>query len=83
VLHSAVLDGALASAGAREPKFEYSHVVERVLGRVDDGLTEGVFLLRPMRAQDMAEACMAGELLPHKSTYFYPKLLTGLVFHSL
>jgi len=31
----------------------------------------------------MAKACMAGELLPHKSTYFYPKLLTGLVFHAL
>ena len=44
---------------------------------------EAAFLLPPMRAEDMAEACMAGELLPHKSTYFFPKLLTGLVFHAL
>jgi len=83
VLHSVVLSEALAAAGAHEPKLEYSHVVDRVLDRADDGLTEGAFLLRPMVAEEMARACMAGELLPQKSTYFYPKLLTGLVFHTL
>jgi uncharacterized protein (DUF1015 family) len=83
VLHSVVLGDALEAAGGREPKLEYSHVVDRVLDRADDGLTDGAFLLRPMLANDMAQACMEGELLPQKSTYFYPKLLTGLVFHTL
>jgi uncharacterized protein (DUF1015 family) len=83
VLHSFVLEDCLRAAGGREPKVEYSSTVEHVLDRVDDGLSEGAFVLRPMRADDMARVCMAGELLPHKSTYFYPKLLTGLVFHSL
>jgi uncharacterized protein (DUF1015 family) len=31
----------------------------------------------------MRAACLAGETMPQKSTYFYPKLLTGLVFRSL
>jgi uncharacterized protein (DUF1015 family) len=83
VLHSIVLGEALTAAGAHELKLEYSHVVDRVLDRADDGVTEGAFLMRPMLADDMARACMAGELLPQKSTYFYPKLLTGLVFHTL
>ena len=83
VLHSVVLGEALTAAGAKEVKLEYSHVVDRVLDRADEGVTEGAFLMRPMLADDMAQACMAGELLPQKSTYFYPKLLTGLVFHTL
>ena len=83
VLHSEILGEALTAAGAHEVKLEYSHVVDRVLDRADDGLTEGALLMRPMRADDMAQSCMAGELLPQKSTYFYPKLLTGLVFHTL
>jgi uncharacterized protein (DUF1015 family) len=83
VVHASVIDDALARAGGRDPKLEYSHASASVLQRIENGELEGAFLLRPMRAEDMAEACMAGELLPHKSTYFYPKLLTGLVFHSL
>ena len=35
------------------------------------------------RAEQMAAVCEAGELMPQKSTYFFPKLLTGLAFHSL
>ncbi len=53
------------------------------MSRVDDGLIEAGFLMKPMLADQMSEVCMADELLPQKSTYFYPKLLTGLVFHSL
>jgi len=83
VLHASVIDDALVRAGGRKPQIEYSHTSERVFQRIENGELEGAFLLRPMRAEDMAKACMAGELLPHKSTYFYPKLLTGLVFHAL
>jgi len=83
VLHSVVLDELLRGAGGAEARLEYSADARQVLDRADDGLTEGAFLMRPMRAEQMAEVCMAGELLPQKSTYFYPKLLTGLTFHAL
>ena len=83
VLHTAILQRLVPSAGGRDVKLEYSSSASTVLDRVDHGMIEGAFLLRPMRAEQMAEVCMAGELLPHKTTYFYPKLLTGLVFHSL
>lgn len=44
---------------------------------------DAVFILNPTRMQQVADVALAGETMPQKSTYFYPKLLTGLVFKSL
>ena len=82
-LHSVILGDAFAAAGGRDPKIEYSPDERLVINQVDDGLVEAAFLMKPMLAQQMSKVCMADELLPQKSTYFYPKLLTGLVFHTL
>jgi uncharacterized protein (DUF1015 family) len=41
-----------------------------------------VFILRPTRMEQLREVALAGETMPQKSTYFYPKLLSGLVFRS-
>ncbi len=49
-------------------------------------MTEGhdaVFLLNPTRMSQMKAVAIAGETMPQKSTYFYPKLPSGLVFRSL
>jgi uncharacterized protein (DUF1015 family) len=37
--------------------------------------------MNPPDVTDVQAVCLAGETMPEKSTYFYPKLLTGLVFH--
>ena len=83
VLHDDILGGALASAGARDPRLAYSIDAMAILRRVLGGELEGAFLMNATRPEQMAAVCRAGELMPHKSTYFYPKLLTGLVFHAL
>lgn len=41
------------------------------------------FLLNPPSVQEVREVALAGEKMPPKSTYFYPKLLSGLVMRSL
>jgi uncharacterized protein (DUF1015 family) len=41
------------------------------------------FLLRPTRVDQLREVAMSGEMMPQKSTYFYPKLLSGLIMRSL
>ena len=41
------------------------------------------FLLRPTPVEQVREVAAAGETMPPKSTYFFPKLLTGLVFNPL
>jgi uncharacterized protein (DUF1015 family) len=42
-----------------------------------------VFLLRPTRMDQLRAVSLGGELMPQKSTYFYPKLLSGLVMRDL
>ena len=83
VLHEEILGAALCSAGGSEPKLAYSINGRALVGRVVRGDLEGAFLMNATRPEQMAAVCRAGELMPHKSTYFYPKLLTGLVFHNL
>ena len=51
--------------------------------RVDDGEAAVAYLMRPARIEDVFEVARAGEVLPQKTTYFYPKLLSGLLFHPL
>jgi len=83
VLHEDILGSALAAAGGRDAKIAYSIDGRALIERVISGGLEGAFLMNATRPEQMAAVCRAGELMPHKSTYFYPKLLTGLVFHEL
>jgi uncharacterized protein (DUF1015 family) len=50
---------------------------------VDRGEAEAAFLLRPTRIEDVWAVARRGETMPQKSTYFYPKLTAGLLFHPL
>jgi uncharacterized protein (DUF1015 family) len=50
---------------------------------VDRGEAEAAFLLRPTRIEDVWDVARRGETMPQKSTYFYPKLTSGLLFHPL
>jgi len=44
---------------------------------------DAVFVLNPTRMEQVAAVALAGETMPQKSTYFYPKLQSGLLFKSL
>ncbi len=50
---------------------------------VDDGEAAVAVLMRPTRIEDVFEVAARGETMPQKSTYFYPKLVSGLLFHPL
>ena len=50
---------------------------------VDRGDAEAAFMLRPTRIEDVWAVARRGETMPQKSTYFYPKLTSGLLFHPL
>ena len=45
--------------------------------------SDAAFLLRPTPVEQVRAVAAAGETMPPKSTYFFPKLLTGLVFNPL
>lgn len=47
------------------------------------GEHDAVFVLNPTRMDQVASVALAGETMPQKSTYFYPKLISGLLFKRL
>lgn len=53
------------------------------VGAVKRGEAQACFLVRPPDVEDVRAACLAGQTMPEKSTYFYPKLLSGLVIRPL
>jgi uncharacterized protein (DUF1015 family) len=50
---------------------------------VDDGEAQVAVLMRPTRIEDVFAVAQRGETMPQKSTYFYPKLVSGLLFLPL
>ncbi len=86
VLHDAVLDNMVGlTQDMIEAERAVSYFVEPALGRdkVVAGDAALFCMVRPTAAWQIAEVADAGDTMPQKSTYFYPKLLTGLVMRSL
>ena len=52
---------------------------EEAVAAVDRGDAEAAFLLRPTRIEDVWEVARRGGVMPQKSTFFYPKLTSGLL----
>ena len=57
----------------------YTAYREEAEAAVDRGEAAGAFLLRPTRIDDVWEVARAGGVMPQKSTFFYPKLTSGLL----
>jgi uncharacterized protein (DUF1015 family) len=62
-----------------------SYTADRVqaVAAVDRGEAEGAFLLRPTGIDDVFAVARRGEVMPQKSTYFFPKLTSGLLLHPI
>ena len=61
----------------------YTHRLDEALAVVDSGAADAAFLLRWPRVEDVFAAARRGKRMPPKSTYFYPKPLSGLLFHPV
>jgi uncharacterized protein (DUF1015 family) len=61
----------------------YTPRAEEAVALVDSGRAEAAFLLRPPTIEQVEAVAEAGETMPQKSTYFYPKLFSGLLFHPV
>ncbi|HWY56793.1 MAG TPA: DUF1015 domain-containing protein [Terriglobales bacterium] len=85
-LHKGLLEGALGiSEDAIRDQTNVSYVRDaaEALARVRDGSANIAFLMNPVRMQQVRDIAFAGEVLPQKSTDFYPKLLSGLTIYAL
>jgi uncharacterized protein (DUF1015 family) len=85
-LHVALLQDRLGigpddvAAGTR---LAYTRSEADARERVARGEATAAILVRPTRLEQLAAVAGAGDVMPQKSTYFYPKLLTGMVFNPM
>ncbi|HEY7331470.1 MAG TPA: DUF1015 domain-containing protein [Candidatus Limnocylindria bacterium] len=86
ILHASILadrlgidPGVVAGGGS----LAYTRSEADARAAVARGEARAAILVRPTRLDQLAEVASAGEVMPQKSTYFYPKLLTGFVFNPL
>jgi uncharacterized protein (DUF1015 family) len=61
----------------------YTPSAAEAIAAVDGGDAEAAFLLQPVTVEQVARFAHAGETMPQKSTFFYPKLTSGLLFHPV
>jgi len=61
----------------------YTASAEEAVAAVDRGEAAAAFLLQPVTVEQVARFAHAGETMPQKSTFFYPKLTSGLLFHPV
>jgi uncharacterized protein (DUF1015 family) len=86
ILHTLILDRRLGIGEeklARQTNIDYARSREACIDRVDSGKYQAAFLLNPTPPQQMQRIASAGERMPQKSTDFFPKLMTGLVFMKM
>ena len=86
ILEELVLKGILGMTTeniAAKRGIGYTPNIDEALAKLDAGEYQAAFLLRPTPVEQVREIAAAGETMPPKSTYFFPKMLTGIVFNPL
>lgn len=86
VLHTLVLERVMGidrENMAQQINLTYTRVYDEALSAVRQGAAQCSFVLNPTRVEEIRDVAAAGEKMPQKSTYFYPKLITGLVMNRL
>ena len=61
----------------------YTAYADEAIAAVDRGEAAAAFLLEPVTVDQVARFAHAGDVMPQKSTFFYPKLTSGLLFHPV
>ena len=86
VLHEALLRPLLGIDDAKldaRTHVDYTADTEEAVRGARKGRYQAAFLIAPTTPEELQTVVRGGEVLPQKSTHFYPKLLDGLVFHRL
>ncbi len=86
LLHDYILGKLLAisqEAMAKQSHLLYVHDDREVFEAVESGKVQVGFVVKPTTVAQVLAVSETGEVMPQKSTFFYPKIMTGLVFHSI
>jgi uncharacterized protein (DUF1015 family) len=86
ILHALVLERILGidrAAQEKQVNLRYVKDLGQALREAGEPGVQAAFLLNPTRVADLKSVADAGEVMPQKSTYFFPKLASGLVVQPL
>lgn len=86
ILHTLILEkifGIDKANMAAQINLTYTKFFEEAISFVDDGKAQCSFVLNPTKVREIRDVASVGEKMPQKSTYFYPKMITGLVMNKL
>jgi len=85
-LHKCLLERALGiseEAIRNQQNLSYIRDTAEAIGTVREGKADVAFLMNPAKVGQVRDIALAGEVMPQKSTDFYPKLLSGLTIYAL
>ena len=84
ILHECIIEPILGIDNLiSQGRIMYTSLAEEAINMVEKGKADAAFLVNPSSIQEIIEVAKQGLKMPHKSTYFYPKIPTGLVFNPL
>jgi uncharacterized protein (DUF1015 family) len=85
-LHKCLLENTLGiteEAVREQTNVSYLRDIGQAMAQVREGAADVTFLMNPARMAHVRDIALAGEVMPQKSTDFYPKLLSGLTIYAL
>jgi len=90
ILHKLILEQLLHISEERLASginIEYikdtENAIDESITKVDAGEKKAAFFMNPVKMEQLKKVTLAGEKMPQKSTYFYPKIYTGLTINKL
>jgi uncharacterized protein (DUF1015 family) len=86
VLHSLILEKLLGIGVQQlsaQSNLSYTRDPLGAMKAIDKGEKQALFLMNPTRVDEVKAVASTGERMPQKSTFFYPKLLTGIVMRVM
>jgi len=85
VLHDLILEKLLGidkANMANQKNLIYTRGTDEAKAKVDSGEASAAFILNPTKVSQIKKVALEGSKMPQKSTYFYPKLITGLLINQ-
>lgn len=86
ILHDRILENQLGidkENMARQLNLRYTRDIGEAVESVKSGKSTAAFILNPTKVKEIKSVSLSGGKMPQKSTYFYPKLKTGLVMNTI
>lgn len=81
--HLGIGDAKLASQSHIDYIKDLGNAIDKSIARIDAAKAEAVFFVNPTRIEQVQDIAAAGEKMPQKSTFFYPKLFSGVTINKL